>query len=67
MNTRVSISYRVSKQWGWTLYAEHEDYDSKDWQIDGLGHDGINAILTLGEVSPDYSITIVRLVANYRF
>ncbi len=67
LNTRVSISYRVSKQWGWTLYAEHEDYDSKDWQIDGLGHDGINAILTLGEVSPDYSITIVRLVANYRF
>ena len=67
LNARVSVSYQVSKQWGWTLYAEHENYHSKDWQIDGLGHDGINAILTLGEVSPDYSITIVRLLANYRF
>jgi len=67
LNARVSLGYQANRRWGWTLYAEHEDYDSADWQIDGLDNDGISAILTLGEVSPDYSITIVRLVANYSF
>jgi len=66
-NARISFGYQVNRQWGWTFYAEHEDYDSADWQIDGLGNDGISAILTLGEVSPDYSVTIVRLLANYKF
>jgi MtrB/PioB family decaheme-associated outer membrane protein len=67
LNARISLSYRANRRWGWTLYAEHENYNSDDWQVDGLGNDGISAILTLGEVSPDYSVTIVRLHANYSF
>ncbi len=66
-NTRIHLSYRVSPRWGWKLYAEHEKYTSTDWQIDGLGNDGLSAILTLGEVSPDYKVTLLRLLANYTF
>ncbi len=66
-NARVRLSYRVNRQWRWTLFAEHENYASKDWQIDGLGNDGISAILTLGAQSPHYSVTVLRLFANYSF
>ena len=66
-NARLSLSYRVNPQWRWTLFAELENYRSKDWQIDGLGNDGISAILTLGTQSPDYNVTLLRLLANYSF
>jgi MtrB/PioB family decaheme-associated outer membrane protein len=66
-NANIRLNYRASKQWGLSLKAEHENYDSSDWQIDGLGNDGISAILTLGPISPNYSVTVFRLLANYTF
>ena len=66
-NARIGLDYQASRRWGLKLLAEHESYDSSDWQIDGLGNDGINAILSLGPISPDYSITLLRLLANYTF
>jgi MtrB/PioB family decaheme-associated outer membrane protein len=66
-NTNIRLNYQASKKWGLTLQAEHENYDSSDWQIDALGNDGISAILTLGPESPNYSVTVIRLLANYRF
>jgi len=66
-NFNISLAYQASQQWGLTLRAEHEYYDSTDWQIDGLGNDGISAVLTLGPQSPHYSVTLFRLMARYRF
>ena len=66
-NARIGLDYQASRRWGLKLLAEHESYNSSDWQIDGLGNDGINAILSLGPISPDYSITLLRLLANYTF
>ena len=66
-NANIRLNYQASRKWGLTLQAEHENYDSSDWQIDGLGNDGISAILTLGPVSPQYSVTVLRLLANYKF
>ncbi len=66
-NANIKLNYQTSRQWSLSLQAEHENYDSSDWQIDGLGNDGISAILTLGPVSPNYSITVFRLLANYSF
>ena len=63
----VSLNYRATRQWGLSLQLEHERYSSSDWQIDGLGNDGISAILTLGPQSPNYSITLLRLLARYSF
>ena len=62
-----SLDYRATRQWGMSLQLEHERYTSSNWQIDGLGNDGISAILTLGPQSPNYSITVARLLASYRF
>lgn len=66
-NVRLHLSCRFNEHWSGKLYAEHERYDSADWYLDGLGVDGIPAILTLGELSPDYDVTVVRLLATYRF
>jgi hypothetical protein len=61
------LSYKLNRQWGMTLSAEHEELESKDWALDGLEADSLPAVLTLGAVSPDYRVTVVRLLANYQF
>jgi len=66
-NARVHLSYALSDQWGMKIYAEHEKYDSEDWYVDELGPDGLMAVLTLGAVSPDYSVTVLRVLASYKF
>ena len=66
-NARFHISYLAGEHWGWKLFAEHETYESEDWYVDDLGPDGISNILTMGPLSPDYDVTVVRLMATYRF
>jgi hypothetical protein len=66
-NTRLRLAYRAEGPWSWILSAEHEKYDSRDWQIDGLGQDGLEAILTFGLDSPDLRVLLLRLHAQYRF
>jgi hypothetical protein len=66
-NTRLRLEMHATEQWGIKLYLEHEEYDSSDWALDGLGPDGVPAILTFGADSPDYSVTVVRAQASYRF
>jgi MtrB/PioB family decaheme-associated outer membrane protein len=66
-NFKLHFDYDFSDHWGYRLYAEREQYDSRDWAIDGIGVDGINSVLTMGEDSPDYSVWYYRLQFNYRF
>lgn len=66
-NLRVHFDYKINDQWGYKLYAEQERYNSADWAIDGVGVDGINSILSLGEVSPDYEVWYYRFQLSYRF
>ena len=63
----ISLNYQATRQWGLSLQAEHERYSSSDWQIDGLGNNSINAILTLSPQSPNHNITLLRFLANYSF
>jgi hypothetical protein len=66
-NLRVGVDCRITEQWGVKLLLEHEQYDSSDWALDGLGPDGVAAILSFGAESPDYSASVLRLQASYRF
>jgi MtrB/PioB family decaheme-associated outer membrane protein len=66
-NFKLHFDYDFSDHWGYKLYAEREQYDSRDWAIDGIGVDGINSVLTMGETSPDYSVWYYRIQVNYRF
>jgi MtrB/PioB family decaheme-associated outer membrane protein len=66
-NLRLGVDYRISEQWGVKFRLEHEDQDSSDWALDGLGADGIGSILGFGAESPDYRVSVLRLQASYRF
>jgi MtrB/PioB family decaheme-associated outer membrane protein len=64
---KLHYDYDFSDSWGCKLYLEWEEYDARDWAIDGLGVDGINSVLSMGEQSPDYSIWYYRFQISYRF
>jgi hypothetical protein len=66
-NLRLGVDYRITEQWGIKFGLEHEQYDSSDWALDGFGPDGLASILSFGAESPDYSVSVLRLQASYRF
>ena len=66
-NLALRLHYDNGRPWAWQLVLEHERYDSEDWQQDGLAPDSIAAVLTMGVDSPDYSVSVVRVMGSYRF
>lgn len=66
-NARLRFEYRATERWGLKVHVEHERYDSTDWALDGIDPDGIPSILSFGADSPDYSVTVIRAQASYRF
>ena len=45
----------------------YEDYSESNWAIDGVAPDTINNVLTMGEVSPDYSVGVFDVSFRYAF
>lgn len=66
-NLRLRLEGALTARWDWIVAAEHERYATDDWQLDGLAPGAIPAILTLGQQSPAYSLTVLRLQGSYRF
>lgn len=66
-NARIHLHYELTAEWAIEASMEYESYDSTDWALDGLGPDGIPAILTLGAESPDYDVMVLRAQASCRF
>jgi len=66
-NVKLHFDHEINEHWGYKLYAEYEKYSARDWAIDGLGVDGFNSVLTMGEQSPDYNNWYLRVQASYRF
>ena len=67
INAKLHYDREINEHWGYKLYLEFEKYHSRDWAIDGLGVDGINSVLSMGEQSPEYNIWYARIQASYRF
>jgi MtrB/PioB family decaheme-associated outer membrane protein len=66
-NVRVYLKYKMNDRWGLGLDAYREEYDTADWFVDGYGPLDIPGLLTLGDVSPDYDVWVVRLMASLTF
>lgn len=66
-NARVYLDYTLNQRWGLGLDAYQEKYDSSDWYVDGYGPDDISGMLTMGEISPDYKASVIRLLATLKF
>ena len=64
---KLYFDYKINDHWGYKLYAEQEKYSSEDWQIDAATVDGIGAILSMGQVSPDYKVWYYKFQLSYRF
>ena len=65
-NARVYLNYMINDRWGLGLDAYHEEYDTSDWYVDGIGPTDVTGLLSLGETSPDYSVNVIRLMATFR-
>jgi MtrB/PioB family decaheme-associated outer membrane protein len=65
-NARVYLNFKINDRWGLGLDAYHEEYDTSDWYVDGIGPTDVTGLLGLGETSPDYSVNVIRLMATFR-
>jgi MtrB/PioB family decaheme-associated outer membrane protein len=45
----------------------YENYNSKDWHLDGVAPDTISNVLSFGEKSPDYDVHVFALSLRYKF
>lgn len=66
-NARIYVTYKANDRWALSLDAYREEYDSADWYVDGIGPLDVNGLLTLGEISPDYDVNVIRLYATLSF
>ena len=66
-NARFYMDYDLNGRWGLGLDAYREQYDSADWYIDGFGPQDISGLLTMGEISPEYDVWVVRMMATLTF
>jgi MtrB/PioB family decaheme-associated outer membrane protein len=65
-NARVYLNFKVNERWSLGLDAYNEKYDTADWFVDGIGPTDVTGLLGFGEISPDYSVNVVRLLARFR-
>ena len=65
-NIRLYVDFDLSDRWGLGVEAYKERYKTADWMVDGVGPYSIPGVLTMGEESPDYSTSVIRVLATYR-
>jgi len=64
---KLYANYRLRENM--TVHAAYwyENYNSKDWHLDGVAPDTIPNVLSFGAESPDYEIHVVALSLRYKF
>lgn len=65
-NARIYLDFELNERWVLGLDAYHEEYDTSDWYVDGIGPTDVTGLLSLGEMSPDYEVNVIRLMATFR-
>jgi len=63
----LTATYRLKKDLDLRLGYLYERYRSDDWTIDGVEPDTIPNVLTLGEESPNYSVSVYSASIRVRF
>jgi len=65
--TKLYLNYRVDENLSLRAAYWHETYDSSDWALDDVAPDTVPNLLGFGELSPSYSIDVIKLSMGYRF
>jgi MtrB/PioB family decaheme-associated outer membrane protein len=66
-SVRVAAGYDVNERLRVQLSWSWEDYDSSDWQLDGVEAATIRNLLSLGADAYRYDVNVVGLSFRYRF
>jgi MtrB/PioB family decaheme-associated outer membrane protein len=61
------VDYHFKKRLSFNAAVWYEDYDSDDWQLDGVAPDTISNVLTFGETSPSYDLYFLSFSVRYKF
>ncbi len=64
---KLYATYRLNTGLSVQASLWHERFSSSDWALDGVGPSTIPNVLTLGETSPDYKVSVASLSLRYRF
>jgi len=64
---KLYASYRMKEYMSLRAAYWYEDYDSKNWMLDGVAPDTIRNVLTFGELSPRYRVHVIAVSVNYEF
>lgn len=63
----LGVTYDYSPRVRIFAGALHEEYDSDDWAVDGVGPATISSVLTWGGTSPDYDVDVFSIGFSYSF
>lgn len=64
---KLYANYRLREDMTLNAAYWYENYNSKDWHLDGVAPDTIPNVLSFGADSPDYEIHVVTLSLRYKF
>ena len=66
-NIRLGLRYPYSKSLSFGLDYFYEDFESKDYALDGLEPDTVSNYLSLGADPYDYDVSVIYLSMKYEF
>lgn len=64
---KLSATYQLKDNLSLVGSVQHERYEAKDWRIDGVQPDTVPYLLAFGQVSPKYSLNVLRLAVRYSY
>lgn len=64
---KLYATYKLQDNLSLTGSFWYEDYQSKDWRLDGVLPATVSNLLVFGEQAPRYRVSAVRLALRYRF
>jgi hypothetical protein len=63
----IHATYRLRRDLDLRLGYLYERYRSDDWTLDGVAPDTIQNVLSLGELAPNYSVSVYSAALRMRF
>ncbi|MDP2005867.1 MAG: MtrB/PioB family decaheme-associated outer membrane protein [Rubrivivax sp.] len=64
---KLGATYQLNDKLSLMGSVWRENYDGKDWRLDGVQADTVPYLLALGQLSPNYRVNVVRLALRYRY
>lgn len=64
---KITGDYNLNERSILNVTYRYEDYSESNWAIDGVSPNTINNIISMGEVSPDYTIGVLSVSLRYLF